>query len=112
MSRTRLFRPRQIFHEMLTGIASQILGWAPPGTGRWYKEYGRTILIGFVRIQIGPQNALLANYHPKLAAWAIIMTELELYLNGQAKNLNGQWGFGQVRMAIASFTKIRLNHIS
>ena len=40
------------------------------------------------------------------------MTELELYLNGQAKNLNGQWGFGQVRMAIASFTKIRLNHIS
>jgi len=59
-----------------------------------------------------PPNALFANYHPKLAAWAIIMTELELYLNGQAKNLNGQWGFGQVRMAIASFTKIRLNHIS
>ncbi|CAA7262100.1 unnamed protein product [Cyclocybe aegerita] len=74
----RLFRPRQIFHELVQGIASQILSWAPSGTDRWYRVYGKTILIGF------------------LAAWAIVMTELELLLNNLEDNVNNEWGFGQI----------------
>ncbi|KAF9531078.1 hypothetical protein CPB83DRAFT_849293 [Crepidotus variabilis] len=73
----RLFRPRQIFHELLQGVMSQIMGWTPSGTGRWYRAYGRTILIAL------------------LAAWAIIMTELELALN-ELVTPNNQWGFGQI----------------
>ncbi|KAF9484050.1 hypothetical protein BDN70DRAFT_928653 [Pholiota conissans] len=77
VSRTsRLYRPRQNFHELFKGLTSQILGWAPTGTGAWYRAYGKTILITF------------------LAAWAIIMTELELLLNHV--NVNKQWGFGQI----------------
>ncbi|KDR76997.1 hypothetical protein GALMADRAFT_424162 [Galerina marginata CBS 339.88] len=74
----RLFRPRQIFHELLQGMATQILSWAPSGTGRWYNYYGKTILISF------------------LAAWAIVMTELELQLNTLTTKINKQWGFGQI----------------
>ncbi|KAF8152964.1 hypothetical protein B0H34DRAFT_677195 [Crassisporium funariophilum] len=74
----RLFRPKQIFHELLQGLASQILDWAPSGSGRWYRVYGKTILIVI------------------LAAWAVIMTELELIRNPVAENPNGQWGFGQI----------------
>ncbi|KAF8961867.1 hypothetical protein BDZ97DRAFT_1177690 [Flammula alnicola] len=75
---SRLLRPRQIFHELLQGVATQILSWAPSGTGKWYRFYGKTILVSL------------------LAAWAIAMTELELRLNTLANNVNNQWGFGQI----------------
>ncbi|PPQ95077.1 hypothetical protein CVT25_002600 [Psilocybe cyanescens] len=73
----RLFRPRQIFHELLQGMASHILGWAPSGTGRWYRLFGKAILITFLSI------------------WAIVMTELQLALNDQGA-INNEWGFGQI----------------
>jgi len=48
-TRNRLFRPRQIFHELLQGLVSQILGWSPSSTSRWYRAYGRPTLICIVR---------------------------------------------------------------
>ncbi|KAF8909687.1 hypothetical protein CPB84DRAFT_1842921 [Gymnopilus junonius] len=74
----RLFRPKQIFHELLQGMTSQILSLAPSGTGSWYRLYGKSILVTL------------------LAAWAIIMTELELRLNKLSSNINNQWGFRQI----------------
>ncbi|PPQ96480.1 hypothetical protein CVT26_010474 [Gymnopilus dilepis] len=74
----RLFRPRQIFHELLQGMTSHILSLAPSGSGSWYRLYGRSILVGL------------------LAVWAIIMTELELRLNTLSMKINSEWGFGQI----------------
>lgn len=48
----RAYRPGQIFHEMLQGMMNQILGWAPAGHGRWYREYGQLILATLVRSNV------------------------------------------------------------
>lgn len=42
--RERAYRPGQIFHEMLRGIMSQILGLAPAGSKTFYGKYGQLIL--------------------------------------------------------------------
>ncbi|KAH6904943.1 hypothetical protein BKA70DRAFT_1294448 [Coprinopsis sp. MPI-PUGE-AT-0042] len=76
--RERAYRPGQIFHAMLRGIMSQILGLAPAGSKTFYGKYGQLIL------------AVL------IAAWAIAMTELELRLNDLDVQVNDEWGFGQI----------------
>ncbi|KAH9474441.1 E3 ubiquitin-protein ligase pub1 [Psilocybe cubensis] len=75
--RVRRWRPRQIFHELIQSLTSQILNWAPFGTGALYKRYGQNIIISM------------------LAVWAIVMTELQLSLNNQGE-INNEWGFGQI----------------
>jgi hypothetical protein len=42
--RERAYRPGQIFHQMLRGIMSQILGLAPAGSKSFYGKYGQLIL--------------------------------------------------------------------
>ncbi|TDL27133.1 hypothetical protein BD410DRAFT_895025 [Rickenella mellea] len=69
------YRPKQVFHEIIQGMTSQILGRIGK-QGGWYQKYGQVALGSF------------------LGLWAIVMTELELVLNNAQRP--SQWGFGQI----------------